>query len=116
MERIAARRDMPGIDSVEIDVDSVASLAMLALDEREKRELVRDLAGMVALADQLAQVDTEGVPPTARVVPLKNVFHEDIPAPPFDREALLMNAPAQKDGYVLLPQVVGQGDGAWPIG
>ena len=41
----------------------------------------KDLAAMIAFADELGQLDTAGVPPTAHIVPLTNVFRPDEPVP-----------------------------------
>ena len=61
---------------------------------------------MIAFADSLAALDTAGVPPTAHVVPLQNVFREDVAGEQMDRDALLRNAPTRAEGYIAVPRVV----------
>ncbi len=90
----------------EIDVDKVARLSMLRLDGREKEAMRRELGAIVAFADQLSELDTEGVPPTAHVLPMQNVFRSDEPQGSFDRAARLAGAPASRDGCLYVPKVV----------
>ena len=61
---------------------------------------------IIAFADELAQIDTAGVPETVYAAPLQNVLREDKARPGMDREALLANAPQRREGYLLVPQVV----------
>ena len=61
---------------------------------------------MIAFADALAQVDTEGVAITSHVVPLENVFRAGGPRPSTSREKLLQNAPEAQDGYLFVPSAV----------
>ena len=44
--------------------------------------------------------------PTAHVLPMKNVFREDVVVPSFDRDSLLQNTPTAQDGYIYVPKVV----------
>jgi aspartyl-tRNA(Asn)/glutamyl-tRNA(Gln) amidotransferase subunit C len=60
----------------------------------------------IAFANQLESLDTTGVPITAHVVEMQNVFHADTPHTCFDRDLLLGNAPETHDGYIFVPQVV----------
>ena len=89
-----------------IQVEAVANLARLNLTEAEKQSLPEELSAIIAFADQLSALDTEGVPVTAHVVPMKNVFREDVPEQRFGREELLQNAKTQADGYITVPRVV----------
>jgi aspartyl-tRNA synthetase len=89
-----------------INVDNVAELAKLRISEKEKKVLEAEMEDIIEFANQLSELDTTGVPATAHVVPLRNVFHEDIPHKPFDRDLLLANAPEKHDGYIFVPQVV----------
>ena len=107
LEGNAARvRAGRGRAAPKIDVDAVANLAKLALDEGERRQIAGELEQIVDFANQLARLDTQGVEPTAHVVALSNVFREDEPQGSADRGALLANAPQQQEGYIFVPQVV----------
>jgi hypothetical protein len=46
----------------------------------------------------------------SHVLPIMNVFREDIVEPGEDREAILSNAPCKKDGSLVVPKTVESGD------
>lgn len=82
------------------DVERVAKLARLELDEAQIEELTPQLAEIVAYVDQLAEVDTEGVEPMAHGVELSNVLRQDVVRPGLSHEAALANAPrSDQDGF-----------------
>lgn len=87
-------------------VSYVAELAHLKLDEAQRETAARDLARMIGYVDKLAELDTEGVEPMSHAFPVKNVFREDEVRESMDRERVLRNAPAQKDGCFLVPKTV----------
>ncbi len=89
-----------------IDIENVANLARLSLTDEEKRRLPDEMGDIIAFANQLAAIDTEGVPVTAHVVPLRNVFREDIPTENFTREQMLFNAPTTDGVYMTVPKTV----------
>ena len=85
-------------------VKQVAELAKLALSPEEEERMAGEMAGILSFAQALSQVDTEGVPMTAHVIPTENVLREDVPAPSFGRELLLANAPTRTDSCVTVPK------------
>nr|WP_122012684.1 aspartate--tRNA ligase [Maliibacterium massiliense] len=92
--------------AVQIDVDYVAKLSQLTLSHEEKAAMKKDLSEIVAFAQQLEQLDTQGIAPTAHVLPIKNVYREDVVQPSAAREALLAGAPSAREGMIALPRVV----------
>ncbi|SNB61928.1 Asp-tRNA(Asn)/Glu-tRNA(Gln) amidotransferase subunit GatC [Thermoflexus hugenholtzii] len=80
------------------EVEHIAELAKLALTEEEKTLYAEQLSAILEYFRQLQEVDTSGIPPTATVLPIRNVFRPDEPGEPMSREELLRNAPAQADG------------------
>ena len=48
----------------------------------------------------------EDVEPTYHILPLKNVFREDIPRESLPRELVLMNAKHVEDGYFKGPKIM----------
>ncbi|WP_366972150.1 Asp-tRNA(Asn)/Glu-tRNA(Gln) amidotransferase subunit GatC [Thermoflexus sp.] len=80
------------------EVEHIAELAKLALTEEEKTLYAEQLSAILEYFRQLQEVDTSGIPPTATVLPIRNVFRPDEPGEPMPREELLRNAPAQADG------------------
>ena len=61
-------------DAPLIDIEKVANLARLSLTDEERRRLPEEMGEIIAFANQLSALDTEGVPATAHVVPIRNVF------------------------------------------
>ena len=88
------------------DVEHVARLARLALSEAEKRQMRDELASILAYIDTLQALDTEGVEPTAHVLPVVNVMREDEPRPCLPAETMLSNAPDRRDGFVRVPRIL----------
>jgi aspartyl-tRNA(Asn)/glutamyl-tRNA(Gln) amidotransferase subunit C len=84
-------------------VEHVARLARLKLDDSEVEQMQRDLASILDHVDRLAEVRIEGVEPTAHVVPLENVLRDDTPRPSLDRETSLSQAPDPADGAFRVP-------------
>ena len=68
--------------------------------------IVKSLHDFLEYVDRLQQVDTEKVMPTAHVLPVQNVFREDVVKPSLDRELALSNAPQQEDGYFRVPKIL----------
>lgn len=90
----------------EEDVDYVAALARLELNEEEKEELTRNLRDIIAFADKLNELDVSGLDPMVHVMPIENVFRADFQGISDDRELILKSAPAQKDGCYFVPKAV----------
>lgn len=87
-------------------VEHVAHLARLNLTEEEKDSMTKDMAAIIGFADQINALDIADVKPTDHVIPINNVFRDDVIAPSMDREKLLSNAPNQEDGCFSVPKVV----------
>lgn len=89
------------------DLTALSALSKLSLPEEERAETQAQLASMLDFADALSTLDTDGVEPTALVIPLENVLRGDLPAPCTPRDDLLAGAPAKRDGMFFVPQTVG---------
>lgn len=87
-------------------VDYVSQLSRLQLPQEEKTAMAAQLEGIVAYMDVLNGLDTSGVEPMSHIFPLKNVTRPDEVVPSGDREELLANGPAVKDGTFLVPKTV----------
>ena len=84
----------------------VAELAHLKLDDAQKRQAADDLARMIGYVDKLSELDTDGVEPMSHAFPVTNIFREDEVRESMEREQVLANAPAVKDGCFLVPKTV----------
>ena len=90
------------------DVAKIAALANLELDADEIDVFARQLADILAYADQVQQIDTAGVPPTASVVMRHAADRPDETRPCLDRDTALANAPdaALDVGLFKVPRVL----------
>jgi aspartyl-tRNA(Asn)/glutamyl-tRNA(Gln) amidotransferase subunit C len=91
-------------------VEHVAQLAQLALDDREKELFCRQLSSILDHARHLQRLDTAGIPPTATVLPLENVMRDDEVRPSLPLADVLANAPAVEGDCFQVPVVL-EGDG-----
>jgi aspartyl-tRNA(Asn)/glutamyl-tRNA(Gln) amidotransferase subunit C len=80
------------------EVLHIAELAKLHLDDSEIEAYAEQLSSILDYAQQLNQLDTDQIPPTASVIPQESVLAEDEPRPTLDRETLLRNAPDAEVG------------------
>jgi aspartyl-tRNA(Asn)/glutamyl-tRNA(Gln) amidotransferase subunit C len=95
---------MPGIARDE--VERIAALARLSMDDAEIDRMQRDLAAILAFASALADVDTTGVEPTAHVIPLATPMRADAPEPAMDPARAVANAPEASDSAFVVPKVL----------
>lgn len=90
------------------EIEHVAKLARLELTEEEVIKYGEQLSAVLSYIDQLSEVDTTGVEPTAQVTGLENVWREDA-AEPWD-EAQVKNAlglaPELEDGQVKVKRIL----------
>jgi aspartyl-tRNA(Asn)/glutamyl-tRNA(Gln) amidotransferase subunit C len=92
------------------DVKHVAELARLGLSEVEIEQLREQLSSILDHIAALEELDTASIPPTAQVLPLTNVMRDDIVRPSLPREAVLMNAPRQTEGFFEVHTPLGGSD------
>lgn len=85
-------------------IDYVGILAKLELSDEEKEQAKKDMGSMLDYIDKLSELDTSDVEPMSHVFPVSNVFREDIVTNGDDREAILRNAPEEKDGMFVVPR------------
>lgn len=83
-------------------------LARLDLDPAEREVFAVQLAAVLDHAQDVAALDTAGVPPTAHPLPVQNVLRDDEPAECLDRDEVLGQAPAVIDGRFLVPPILGE--------
>jgi aspartyl-tRNA(Asn)/glutamyl-tRNA(Gln) amidotransferase subunit C len=71
---------MPTILTI-ADVERIAALAQLELTDEEKQLFTKQLADILAYAEQVQAIDTSGVAATAQVLAERPVEREDEPRP-----------------------------------
>lgn len=87
-------------------VQYVANLARLKLSDQEIEKLTVDMAKIIEFADKLSDLNTEGVEPTAHILPMNNVFRKDEVKPSYDRDEIIANAPSKENGCYKIVKVV----------
>jgi aspartyl-tRNA(Asn)/glutamyl-tRNA(Gln) amidotransferase subunit C len=88
------------------EVERIAKLARIGLSPEEVAKMSVELGQILQFVEQLQSVDIEGVEPTDQVNGLVDVWREDEVRPSMDRERLLANAPAARDGYIVVKRVL----------
>ncbi len=81
------------------EVEHIADLAKLGLSEEEIETLREHLSAILEYAAILERLDTDAIPPTATVLPLRNVMRADKPASSLPQADALDNAPSTAEGY-----------------
>lgn len=87
-------------------VKYLEKLGRIRLTPEQENATEKDLQEILSYMETLNELDTQGVEPLSHSFPVTNVFHEDEVIPSMDREALLANAPNQKDGCFQVPKTV----------
>ncbi len=71
----------------------IAHLARLDLSPAEVETFTRQLADILAYADDIQRVDTANVPPTSHVLSRGSAWRPDTPLPSLSRDEVLRSAP-----------------------
>ena len=91
------------------DVERIATLARLELDDAETHLFVRQLSEVLDYAEQIQAIDTSGVPPTSQVLSKEPTDRDDAPRPGLSNADALANAPdpSPQTGLFRVPRVIG---------
>lgn len=90
----------------EAQVEHVAQLARLALSDVEKQRFTEQLNAILTYMEQLNEVPTEGVEPTAHVLDLVNVLRDDTVCQTLSADEALANAPETAHHFFVVPRIV----------
>ncbi len=88
------------------DVERIAFLARLAIDEAQVPAYAEDLSNILHLVEQMQAVDTEGVEPMAHPQDLPQRLRPDEVTETNQRDKFQALAPAVEDGLYLVPKVI----------
>lgn len=89
------------------EIQHIAKLARLDLTGEELKKYGGELSAILNYIDQLKEVDTKGVEPTAQVTGMENVFRDDA-AKDWDKNEIkeaLKEAPELEDNQVKVKRV-----------
>ena len=84
----------------------VAHLARIRVEEDQLDALAGELSHILAFAEQLGELDVDGVEPMTSVTPMRLKRRADVVTDGNRREDVLANAPETRDGFFVVPKVV----------
>ncbi|MBW4439358.1 MAG: Asp-tRNA(Asn)/Glu-tRNA(Gln) amidotransferase subunit GatC [Pleurocapsa minor GSE-CHR-MK-17-07R] len=87
------------------EVRKIAELAKLDLTEDEVDLYAGQLSHVLGYFRKLQEIDTSAIAPTASVLPLKNVFRDDVPQPALTPKQVTANAPQSLGDQFLVNDV-----------
>lgn len=88
------------------DVQHVARLARLELNSAEQEKFTKELNNILGFVEQLNELDTAGIEPTAHAIAVRNVFRPDRVTASLDPEEALANAPDRSDNFFRVPKIL----------
>lgn len=91
------------------EVEYVGKLAQLAITQDEQNLFIGQLNSILEFVEQLNQLDTANVEPTAHVVQSANLslnMRPDEPMKTFNQEQSLVNGPETGSGHFKVPKVI----------
>ncbi|WP_432822649.1 Asp-tRNA(Asn)/Glu-tRNA(Gln) amidotransferase subunit GatC [Trichloromonas sp.] len=89
-----------------LEVEHVAKLARLALKDDELDALTGQMDAILGYVEQLTELNTDGILPTAHAVPMENAFRADQVKPSLGVDKALQNAPDAGNGCFRVPKVI----------
>ena len=88
------------------DVEKIAHLARLAIDEADIPDYARNLSSILDLVERMDCVDTEAVTPMAHPLDMPQRLRDDVVTEENQRERFQAIAPQVENGLYLVPQVI----------
>jgi len=88
------------------DVAKIAHLARIQISEAEQDRYVQDLNGILALAEAMNAVATEGISPMAHPLRMHQRLRPDQVTETDQRDRFQNIAPAVEKGLYLVPKVI----------
>ena len=88
------------------DVEKIANLARLAIDDQEAEGYARELSNILDLVEQMNNVDTSSVTPMAHPLHMAQRLRSDEVTESDQREKFQSVAPLTENGLYLVPKVI----------
>ena len=88
------------------DVEKIANLARLAIDDQEAESYAQELSNILNLVEQMNAVDTANVTPMAHPLHMAQRLRDDVVTEGDQRERFQAVAPATENGLYLVPKVI----------
>lgn len=87
-------------------VHKVANLARLELTPEEEEQFTIQLSSILEYFEQLSELNTDGVQPTARAIDVSNVTRDDQVHPYPEPETILGVAPDREGEFFKVPKIM----------
>lgn len=81
------------------EVQHIAGLARIGLDEKEVERYARDLSSILDWVKQLKVIDVSGIEPAAHITGLENVMREDKTSEFSNKSGIIKLFPEEKEGF-----------------
>ena len=88
------------------DIDFLAKLSKLDIPATEKEQVAAKLGAIVEQLQLLQELDTTGVEATTHVLPMENIFREDVVQEGLTQAEIEQNAPAYQNGFFQVPRIL----------
>ena len=88
------------------DVEKIAQLARISLDEQDITNYARDLSNILDLVEQMNSVDTSNILPMAHPLDATARLRPDVVRETDQREHFQSIAPQTEGGLYLVPKVI----------
>ncbi len=88
------------------EIKHIADLSRINIEDNQLDKYAETLSGIVDMANQINNLNTDNVKPTAHILENVNVFRKDEVKPSYNRDKILENAPTKESGCISLPKVV----------
>jgi aspartyl-tRNA(Asn)/glutamyl-tRNA(Gln) amidotransferase subunit C len=88
------------------DVEKIAYLARLGIEQQDVETYAADLSGVLELMKQMGEADTDGVEPMAHPMEQSQRLRADVVTEPDSRDNFQAIAPLVEDGLYLVPKVI----------
>ncbi len=92
------------------EVDEIALLARLYLDETERAAMQEELGAILEHFAVLASVDTTDVAPMTHAVPMDLPLRDDNVMPSLPVDEALGGAPKRDGDFIVVPAIISYGD------
>lgn len=88
------------------EIENIAHLARLAIDENDIEPYTRELSNILALVEEMNTVDTTGITPMAHPLDATQRLREDEVTETDQRENFQTVAPRVENNLYLVPRVI----------
>jgi aspartyl-tRNA(Asn)/glutamyl-tRNA(Gln) amidotransferase subunit C len=90
----------------EATVRRIARLARIKITDEEARALEGELSGILNWVEQLGEVNTDGVEPMTRIIPMTLKMRRDEVTDGDKADDIVRNAPETEDHFFVVPKVI----------